>query len=346
MHFFFTDEDYLTDERGSEVRAALVHAGHDVVHGHWNDPFPEATDVWMYGLGVDGAPPLDAAVVSQLLTCPAEVGLFQLCDAESMSFERIPTALAQRSRLFLRNHWPSDPARIPEPFRDRIGWLPPMLKQMAASAGEPLANRSLGSIFFGSRTGFSNIPGDKNAREETVRIMRNSGLPFLGGLLPHAESRYHTDPTLIVPRMRERAHTRHLKDSKICLAPWGNHPLTYRFFEGLALRCLVVAQSLRSTKILDGGLVPGRHYVEVAPDLCDLPDVVSYYLGHLEAAQSIADAGHEHYRHHLESRGKLISSWLFDATVSSWKGLYRSPGKRSPSSMLRSTAARLFPRKF
>lgn len=346
MRFFFSEEDRLTRVRGSEIRAALVHARHVVVHGGVEEAAPPGTDVWMYGLGVDGLPPLEDAVVDRLLASSAAIVLFQLCDAPSMSFARIPERLAARTRLVLRNHWPADEAKIPVTYRDRIGWLPPMLKAMAPRKGKPLIERTTGSMFFGSRTGFSNLPDGKNAREETVRLMRASGLPFSGGLLPHAETRYYTDRSLLVPRMGEREHTRRLQNSKICLAPWGNHALTYRLFEGLALRCLVIGQPIRDSRILDGGLTPGKHYLEIAPDLSDLPEVVSYYLEHLDEAQRIADAGHEHFTRYLASRGPLISEWTFDASVASWGALYRSSDAQGVLPALRSAAARLWPRKF
>jgi len=346
MRFFFTEEDHLTQVRGSEIRAALVHARHLVVRGRVGDTPPPGTDVWMYGMGVDGAPPLADAVVQQLLESSAELVLFQLCDAPSMSFERIPERLAARTRLVLRNHWPADESKLPEAYRDRIGWLPPMLKTMAPHAGEPLVERTIGSIFFGSRTGFSNMSGDRNAREETVRIMRASGLPFTGGLLPHREARYHTEPALLVPKLGERSHTRKLQDSKLCLAPWGNHPLTYRLFEGLALRCLVLAQPISDSRILDGGLEPGKHYVEVAADLSNLTELVQYYLEHLDEAQRIADAGHAHFTRHLASRGPLVSQWIFDAAVASWGPLYRAGDARGLLPALRGAAAAIWPKKF
>ena len=346
MRCYFTDEDKLTRVRGSEIRAALVHAHHQVRRGKAGQPAPPDTDVWFHGLGVHGAPPLQGALLQALLATRAELVLFQLCDYPTMSFERIPEELLRRTRLFLRNHWPADAHSIPEAVRERLGFLPPMLRAMAPSKGRALVARSGGAIFFGTRTGFANLAGGLNAREETVRRMRGSGLPFVGGISPHVEARYATSPELLVPRMKESQHTKLLADSKLCLAPWGNHPLTYRFFEGMALRCLVVAQSLTTDRFLDGGLVPGRHYVEVAPDLGDLEEVAAYYLSHLTEAQDIADAGHAHFCQFLASRGPLISPFLFDATVASWGDLYRPVAEPSPSSSLRSLVARLFPTRF
>lgn len=355
MRYYFTEEDHHTRSRGSEIRAALVHARHEVVHGQLGVPAPPGTDVWFHGIGIDGRAralpgpdrePLDPAIVQGLLESKAEVVLFQLCDADSMSFYRIPDSLGARTRLFLRNHWPKDTSEIPAAYRNRIGLLPPMLKAMPARPGKTLAERAHGAIFFGTRTGFSNMGEGKNAREETVRHMRGSDLPFVGGISPHADARYETPEELRVGRITEREHTRLLADSKICLAPWGNHPLTYRFFEGLAHRCLVVAQPIDDVRILDGGLLPGRDYVAVSADLSDLVEVVRHYLAHPEEAQRIADAGHELFARCLAARGPLISSWMFEATVASWGDLYTASNRRGVGPSARALAARFFPRKF
>jgi hypothetical protein len=344
MIYYFTEDDSLTRVRGADIRAALVYAGHKVVKGR-----PRASshgDIWLHGLGYDGNPPMEASLVNELMAFAGPVVLYQLCDAESMWFSRIPDALGARARMFLRNHWPEDRDLIPERYRERIGWMPPMMPRMPAYPGKPLAERSGGAIFYGTRTGKLNLPGDKNAREETVRIMRRSGLPFQGGLTPHSDAAYTPPPELVVPRTNERTHLRRLLDSKMCLAPWGNHKLTYRLFEGLAARCLVVAQSIGGVAFLDGSLRPGKEYVEVAPDLSDLPNVVEHYLSHPDEAQRIADAGHAHFCRYFEPRGHLISRWTFEASVASWGDLYRPPEHRDVIAGSRGMLARLFPDRF
>lgn len=346
MHYYFTEEDQVTGVRSAEIRAALVHARHHVVRGSLGDPAPRDAQVWLHGLGVPGAKPMDEGLVRRLLDSHAAIVLFQLCDDRSMSFSRIPEALAARTRFFLRNHWPSDKSLIPEAFRSRIGWLPPMIKVMAAHAGLPLHERTGGAIFYGTRTGLANLPDGTNAREETVRRMRASGLPFIGGLSPHVEEHYRPAPELESPRMHEREHARLLRNAKVCIAPWGNHPLTYRLFEGMALRCLVVAQSIRATAFLDGGLEAGRHYVEVENDLSDLVEKVRYYLAHSSEAQRIADAGYDHFKRCFASRGNMISSWIFENSVASWGDLYRPGDNRGVIAASRGLAARLFAERF
>jgi hypothetical protein len=346
MRFFFTDESRRTDRRAADIRAALVHARHEVIHGHSGQAAPAGTDVWMHGLGLEGGPPLPQSTVDRLLASKAEVVLLQLCDAESMSFDVVPEELARRVRLFLRNHWPSDVQLIPEAYRDRIGWLPPMLKPMKPHPGKPLSARVARSVFFGTRTGFTNMSGGMNAREQTVRIMRDSRLPFEGGLVLNKLDKYQTAPELIVPRISGRSHARFLQNSCICLAPWGNHPLTYRHFEGLAFRCLVLAQSIRKCRFLDGGLVPGEHFVEINDDLSNLAEQVDYFLNHLDEAQRIADAGHAHFERFFASRGRLVSSWIYEATVASWGSLYQASDATGPLPWLRSVCASWFPNQF
>ncbi|MEI9935672.1 MAG: glycosyltransferase [Pseudomonadota bacterium] len=343
MRFYFTEEDRATSSRAADIRAALVYAGHRVIRGRVGEPPPTSVDVWMHGIGIEGSPPMTERVATLLCESPARIGIFQLCDAENMSFERIPSAVMARADLFLRNHWPRDDGLIPDQARDRTGWLPPMIKPLRARPGLALAERAGGAIFYGTRTGFANLAGGKNARDELVRLMRGANLPFRGGILGHDDPRYPVDPSLAVARMSGAQHDRLLQDAKICLSPWGNHVLTYRFFEGLARRCLVVAESIQAAAFLDGGLQAGRHYVEVKADLSDLIDQVRYYLASPVEAQRIADAGHEHFKQYFEARGRLISAYTFEASIASWGELYRRSETRSLASALRSRVAYWFP---
>lgn len=343
MKFYFTEEDAPTHLRARDLRAGLIHARHEVIQGRLGVPAPPGTDVWMHGIGIAGSPPMTDSVAHDLSTSSARIAVFQLCDNETMQFERIGPVVAARASLFLRNHWPADRNCLPPSVRGRIAWFPPLMPLVAARPGKSLAARAGGAVFYGTRTGFANLADGKNARDELVRIMRSSNLPFRGGLLAHGDPRYRVDPALSADRLTSLEHASVLLDSKICLAPWGNHPLTYRFFEGLACRCLVVAQSIRATSFLDGGLAAGIHYVEIAPDLSDLAEKVGYYLGRPAEAQRIADAGHLHFRRYFAGRGRLLSRYLFRATVESWGALYRPSSAWGPAVLARSCMVRLFP---
>lgn len=344
MHYFFTEEDDQTRIRATDVRAALVHAGHRVTHGKPGNRPPPDADVWMSGLGWNTTIPIEPGVVRDLASFRGRVGIFQLCDGATMAFARIPDVLRQKADRFLRNHWPGDGASVPDALRERIGAMPPMMHLMQGRPGKPLAERSRDAIFYGIRTGVTAPMADgRNSRDVLVRSMRESGLDFDGGLAPHDKPEYVPPPDLVVPRIDEKVHLRRLLDARVCLAPWGNNKLTYRLFEGLASRCLVVAQSIRGTTFLDGGLAPGRHYVEVSADLSDLVDKVRHYLARPDEAQAIADAGFAHFQRCFAPRGQLVSRWMFDESVRTWGPLYAPPGDRGVVSSLKSAIAKRAP---
>jgi hypothetical protein len=347
MQLYFSEEDRLTRVRARDVRAFLVRRHHTVIHGEQGKPAPAGTDVWFHGLGWDWRLPFDETLLAQLLSFPGDIVLFQVCDAESMHFHRIPAPLAARTKLFLRNHWPTDKSGVPEELRDRLAWMPPMMERLIPSWGKPLADRSRHSLFRGTRTaGPNTLPDGSNARDVTVRLMRASGLPFEGGILPSKQKEYIAAPDLLVPKIPPAEHARRLRDTRMCLAPWGNHKLTYRLFEGLAFRCLAFTQPIGAVSFLDGGLQAGKHYVELAPDLSDLVEKVRYYLEHLDEAQVIADAGFAHYREFFEYQDGLPSRYCMEETLRSWGDLYHpvtTPGLVDRS---RALVARLLPSLF
>lgn len=346
MHFHFTEEDEPTHIRARDLRVALVHAQHKVTLGRLGEPAPPDADAWFHGLGWNPTIP-PTAPVAQMRVFRGDVVVFQACDHVTMHVHRIPPELRTRARRFLRNHWPSDDCDVPDDVKRRWGLIPPMLRPFPVRAGDDLRSRPNASMFYGTRTGgHFKLPDGSNARETLVRAMRASGVPFEGGLSPNANAVYAPDPSLMVPRMKDREHTRRLSRTKLCLAPWGNHPLTYRLFEGLALRCLVLAQSIASTRFIDGGLEAGRHYVELRPDLSDLADKARYYLDHLDEAQRIADAGHALYVRRFAYRGAVPSRYTFEESVKTWGSLYRPapPGGRRATAL--ALGARFMPSLF
>ena len=64
------------------------------------------------------------------------------------------------------------------------------------------------------------------------------------------------------------------------------------------------------TWFLEGTLVPGIHYVEVAPDFSDAADKMRWYAAHPDAAQRILDAAHAHVARFRDPRRELLVSLL------------------------------------
>lgn len=341
MWFHFSAQDRGASRRARDIRAALVHAGHRVSEGDFADPVPERADVWFHGLaGSSLRAPADEAENARLAAFPREVVIYQLCDSDSMSFQKLLPPLREKARLFLRNHWPTDKQAVPSELVSRLGYLPPMIRPITPHPGARLTERSGGAIFYGTPTGKLYFP---EGRERLIELLRDSGLPFEGGLSPDPQCPREPPPELTVSRIQPKEHARRLLDTKICLAPWGNHKLTYRLFEGLAARCLVITQPFDDIDFLHGGLKAGVHYVESDARHETLVERVRYYLDHLAEAQRIADAGYQHFCRYFAPRGKLVSEYLFEASVSSWGELYRPAAGHNPAVALRSATARLFP---
>jgi hypothetical protein len=198
----------------------------------------------------------------------------------------------------------------------------PILRPFSPHPGSPLRNREQTVIFFGVRTGGKNLPGDRNSREEAVRILQGHDLPFKGGLVDGGPE-YPTPEALLVPRISGKEHFARLDSASICLCLWGHCPLTYRFFEGLSRRNLVVTQTLSGIRFARAGLEAGVHYVEIKADLSDMLEKLDHYLAHTDEAQRIADAGHERFRSHFAFRGLDFPQPLFEEICGTWRGILK-----------------------
>ena len=155
-----------------------MHARHDVIHGRLGDPAPAGTDVWMHGIAIEGSPPMAEPIAAQLLASPASIAVFQLCDGECMSFERIPPDVMAQARLFLRNHWPRDRSHLPVAAETRTGWMPPMLKPMAPHPGKPLAERAVGAVFYGTRRDSPTWAAERTRARSSCVSCAEAGWPF------------------------------------------------------------------------------------------------------------------------------------------------------------------------
>lgn len=62
------------------------------------------------------------------------------------------------------------------------------------------------------------------------------------------------------------------------------------------------------TWFMEGRLIPGVHYIEIAPDYSDLIEKIEYYGSHLDEAARIIDNAHSYVRQFMDSgRERLIS---------------------------------------
>lgn len=61
---------------------------------------------------------------------------------------------------------------------------------------------------------------------------------------------------------------------------------------------------------MEGSLIPGYHYVELADDHSDLPDKIAYYSAHPEEATAIVANAQRHVARFRDERTERITALL------------------------------------
>ncbi len=318
MRVHFTGDGRQSFDRTRYLWGALIKNGHTVSKSRRWRPPPAGCDIWFHD--VEYQFPFTERLRDRLHDFPGSLVFYRTDDTLDFPFQKIPEDLLARADLFLASHWKAEDAAVPDAFRDRWGYINPILRPFSPHPGRSLRDRRPGIVFYGVRTGGKNLPDSRNSREEAVRTLIGGSLPFEGGLVDGGPE-YPTPEELLVPRVSSKEYFQRLDSTSICLCLWGHCPLTYRFFEGLSRRNLVVTQSLSGLRFARGGLEAGVHYVEIAPDLSDMQEQLDHYLGHTDESQRIADAGHELFRTRFAFRGLDFPQPLFEEISKTWGGL-------------------------
>jgi len=317
MSIYFTGEDGQVINRSKYLRGALRKEGYAV---HKKIPPDDSRpSIWFHGLSYNKSILFPDELTPLMNRYKGKLVFFQNDDPSHFDIDKIPESLLDKTHLFLRSHWPTDNKDIQKDLKDRIGFINPLLKPTKAYRGQPLTKRSHTVIFYGTKTGGTNLPGNDNARVYALRQIKKAGIPLKGGLIEHEH--YPIPRNFIVSKISQSEHHTLLRESKICLTLWGHTPITYRLFEGLSCRSLVMAQSLSKINFINCGLQPNKHYVELKPDLSDLIDKIEYYLSHITEAQEIADAGYDHFKNNFAFSGVDLPESIYKDIRGTWQGL-------------------------
>jgi hypothetical protein len=186
----------------------------------------------------------------------------------------------------------SDPRVIVLPRNDLfeirgIANTPEAWAEYRARIDSPWSEKRPEIYFRGEFTGGKSLEGP---RALACRLIEDAGLPANVGVLEAAV------PPDLRPHvvMKEPEPLAAMADYKFVLSVWGNHPFNPRLYRGLEAGSLVFHQATPTVRLLDDGLlVPGQHYVEIAPDLGDLVEKVDHFMRHPSEARAIAEAGHQ-----------------------------------------------------
>lgn len=101
------------------------------------------------------------------------------------------------------------------------------------------------------------------------------------------------------PKVRYSRFIREAASAKLSLHLPGNGPFTYRVIEFLGVETCMVSPPFETR--LHVPIVPGVHFVEVAPDLSTLVDACRYYLANPDERRTISVAGRQLFEKHLHA---------------------------------------------
>lgn len=330
MRFHLSADERQIYSRIKYLRGGLIGSGHTVRLARPAAPPSKPCDVWLHGVSANPAVPISADIVDALLSFPGRLVFFKTDDCTFFPLDAIPTALRERAVCMLANFWQRG-ADAPELAAYHTGLITPFLDPLDAVAGTDLVQRENQVVFYGAQTGAEPLAGGANSRALAIRRIRAAEIPFVGGITFAHE--YENDMEILAPRLPKREFMELLGNSTICFAPWGNARLTYRLFEGLSRRAIVVCQSLADVTFADAGLVAGEHYLEVRADLADLEDVLGHAMSNLGELQAVADRGHAVFRERCAYSGIALPRPLLDQITDTW-GAWLTPAG-TPSLMNR-----------
>jgi glycosyl transferase family 1 len=315
MRFHLSADEKQIYSRIKYLRGGLIGSGHTVRLARPAAPPAKPCDVWLHGVSPRPEVSIRPDLVQAMLSFPGRLVFFKTDDCTFFPLDSIHEALRSRASCMLANFWQNG-ADVPELADYPTGLITPFLDPLDSDPGRDLVFRENRVVFYGAQTGVESLPDGSNARAAAIRRIRDAGIPFLGGITFWHE--FDNDMELLAPRLPKREFMNLLGDSTICLALWGNARLTYRLFEGLSRRAIVVCQSLRDVRFADAGLEPGEHYLEVRADLADLEEVLDHAMSNLESLQAMADRGHALFRERCAYSGIALPRPLVDQITATW----------------------------
>lgn len=312
MRFLFTCEDGNTHSRSRLLRGGLIKNYHTVIKVKNVQKVPQA-DFWFHGISPKRGIEFSEKIRNEMEKFQGKIVFFQNDDGLDFTVDKIPDQLIEKGFLFLRNVWPIDMRNIDKRIRNKTGLINPFLKPGRAKGGLELSKRKIPISFIGMATGRHEL-----TRVNAIQTILKAGLPFYGGIIKYQGMNNEPPSDIVIEPIKFNRYMKNMSETQISLVLHGNNPLTYRLFESLSRRCLVIAQDLDVVRFAGCGLKKDVHYISIKEDLSDIIDVISYYLSHLNEAQQIADNGYEFYRENFAYRGVDMPQNLYEEIVSTW----------------------------
>jgi hypothetical protein len=89
-------------------------------------------------------------------------------------------------------------------------------------------------------------------------------------------------------RVGQEQYYQEMRNSRICISPFGYGELCWRDFEAVLMGCMLIKPDLSHIQTEPNIFIPGQTYVPVRWDFSDLLDICKYYIVNEEERSSIA----------------------------------------------------------
>lgn len=147
--------------------------------------------------------------------------------------------------------------------------------------------------------------GGKNLRMRFMEMYYGHPMVDAGDISRHASGRQEW----LCPKLTIGQQLRH----KFILALEGNDVASNLKWIMSSNSVAVMPRPTYETWFMEGTLCPGYHYIEIKPDLSDLPERLQYYIDYPEEAEAIIAHAHEYVAQFLDKkREDMISLMVLD----------------------------------
>jgi len=280
-------------------------------HGHTITNDPTTADIYILDcMRPDHIP---NQVIEEVMAYRGQIILTSLGDWSSfntqMEGRSLPEEIVDRAVAFAKIQW----TKNDDDYDPRIiGKQVIMQPFLIGGLKPPAVSKKPTVSFYGLPTG--DLETEKNLRILACRALKDR--PWFRGGIVGQEPGAQRDISGVETGHRPRAfYLNSINNSMVSLCMPGNSVLTYRHFESLGMRSCVVTCLLDQFKWLNK-LVPGEHYLEVAPDLSNLVEVCEKALQDTKGTAKIAENGYAMYQHYyrLLQDGSMTDAMWDDIT--------------------------------
>jgi len=236
-------------------------------------------------------------IIKELLAYKGQIFLTSLGDWSTfnltMNDYTLPDEIIDRAIAFAKIQWTHE---ITDYDPRIIGKQVVMQPFLIGGLKEPASNKKPIVSFHGLPTG--DLDTENNLRIRACRILKDKPW-FQGGIVGQEPGAQRDVSGVEVGKLPRPLYLRSINKSLLSLCLPGNSVLTYRHFESMGMKSCIVTCCLQQFRWLNR-MIPGKHYLDVLPDLSNLENMCEQALADIDTTRRIAQNGYDLYNEYYK----------------------------------------------